>query len=164
MSYLMQSLAPDEVIVATFKLHWSMWVRFWVVVGLGLVAVIAFVAAHVPWGTWAALAAAILTILAAGYQWLWLRGIEQGVTNRRVVRKLGIVSRQTTELRLASIETVDLHQSFWGRVLGYGDVRITGRGETAMVLDRIARPIDVKREIESAYSSHIEAHGPRGNT
>jgi hypothetical protein len=25
-----------------------------------------------------------------------------------------------------------------------------------MVLDRIAHPIEVKREIESAYSSHIE--------
>jgi len=57
---------------------------------------------------------------------------------------------------LASIETVDLRQSFWGRVFGYGNVEITGRGETAMVLDRIAHPIEVKREIESAYSSHIE--------
>lgn len=160
MSYLMQSLAPDEVLVAMFKLHWSMWVRFWVVVALGIVAVVAFLAARVPWGTWAALAAAVLTILVAGYQWLWLRGIEQGVTNRRVVRKTGIVSRNTTELRLASIETVDLRQTFWGRVLGYGNVEITGRGETAMVLDRIAQPIAVKREIESAYSSHIETHGP----
>jgi len=85
-----------------------------------------------------------------------VRGIEQAVTNRRVVRKFGIVSRDTTELRLASIETVDLRQSFWGRVFGYGNVEITGRGETAMVLDRIAHPIEVKREIESAYSSHIE--------
>jgi hypothetical protein len=40
-------------------------------------------------------------------------------------------------------------------------VEITGRGETAMVLDRIARPVDVKREIESAYSSHIEGPGTR---
>lgn len=160
MSYLMQSLAPGEAIVAMFKLHWSMWIRLWIVVVLGLVAVVALLAAQVAWGTWAALAAAILTILVAGYQWLWLRGIEQGVTNRRVVRKIGIVSRETTELRLASIETVDLRQSFWGRIFGYGDVEITGRGETAMVLDRIARPIDVKRDIESAYSSHIEPQGP----
>jgi uncharacterized membrane protein YdbT with pleckstrin-like domain len=118
-------------------------------------------AAQLAWGRWAALAAAVLTILVAGYQWLWLRGIEQGVTNRRVVRKTGIVSRATTELRLASIETVDLRQSFWGRIFGFGDVEITGRGETAMVLDRIARPVDVKREIESAYSSHIEGPGTR---
>lgn len=160
MSYLQQSLAPGETIVAVFRLHWSMWIRFWVVIVLGIIAVVALLVAQLAWG---ALAAAIVAILIAGYQWLWLRAIEQGVTNRRVVRKTGIVSRSTTELRLASIETVDLRQSFWGRIFGYGDVEITGRGETAMVLDRIARPIEVKREIESAYSAHIETR-PAGAT
>lgn len=157
MSYLQQSLAPGEAIVATFRLHWFMWVRFWVVIALGLVAAAALLVAQ---AAWAALAAAIVAILIAGYQWLWLNTIEQGVTNRRVVRKIGIVSRITTELRLASIETVDLRQTFWGRVFGYGNVEITGRGETAMLLDRIARPIEVKREIESAYSAHIETQQP----
>ena len=164
MSYLMKSLVPGESIVATFKLHWSMWIRFWIVVVLGVIAAVAFLVTQVAWGPAAALAAAILTVLIAGYQWLWLRGIEQAVTNRRVVRKVGIVSRETTELRLASIETVDLRQTFWGRVFGYGNVEITGRGETAMILDRIAHPIDVKRDIESAYSSHIETSGPDSTT
>jgi len=156
MSYLQQSLAPGETIVARFRLHWFMWLRFWVVIALGIIAVVALLIAQIPWG---ALAAVVLAIVIAGYQWLWLRGIEQAVTNRRVVRKIGIVSRNTTELRLASIETVDLRQTFWGRVFGYGDIEITGRGETAMALDRIAHPIDVKREIESAYSAHIETPG-----
>ncbi|MEO7066473.1 MAG: PH domain-containing protein [Rhodanobacter sp.] len=164
MSYLIKSLAPGESIVATFKLHWSMWIRFWMIVLLGLVAAIAFLVTEATWARPAALAVAILTILVAGYQWLWLRGIEQAVTNRRVVRKTGIVSRETTELRLASIETVDLRQSFWGRIFGYGNVEITGRGETAMVLDRIAHPIEVKREIEGAYASHIETSGPTHTT
>lgn len=162
MSYVKQSLAPGETIVAVFKLHWSMWIRFWVVVVLGIIAVVALLAADVVWGAWAALGVVILTILIAGYQWLWLRGIEQAVTNRRVVRKVGIVSRRTTELRLASIETVDLRQSFWGRVLRFGNVEITGRGETAMVLHRIAHPVEVKRSIESAYSAHVETQQPSG--
>ena len=153
MSYLQQSLAPGETIVATFKLHWFMWIRFWSVLVLGAIAAIALLVAQIAW---AALGVAVLACLVAGYQWLWLRAIEQGVTNRRVVRKTGIVSRTTTELRLASIETVDLRQSFWGRIFGYGNVEITGRGETAMILDRIARPVEVKREIESAYAAHIE--------
>ncbi len=153
MSYLKQSLAPGETIVAIFKLHWSMWIRFWVAIALGIVAVAALLVAQIAWG---ALAAAIIAILIAGHQWLWLRAIEQGVTNRRVVRKTGIVSRATTELRLASIETVDLHQTFWGRIFGFGNVEITGRGETAMVLERVARPGDVKRDIESAYTAHTE--------
>ena len=157
MSYLQQSLAPGETIGAVFKLHWSMWIRFWVVVVLGIVAVLALSISQVPW---AAVAVGVLALLVAGHQWLWLRAIEQGVTNRRVVRKTGIVSRTTTELRLASIETVDLRQSFWCRIFGYGNVEITGRGETAMVLDRIAHPVEVKRDIESAYSAHTETQQP----
>lgn len=153
MSYLKQSLTPGESIVSVFRLHWSMWIRFWVVIVLGIVTVVALLFAQIDW---AALLAAVLAILIAGYQWLWLRAIEQAVTSRRVVRKTGIVSRMTTEVRLASIETVDLHQGVWGRLLGYGDVQITGRGESSMVLDRIARPIEVKRDIESAYAAHVE--------
>ena len=160
MSYLLKSLTPGETIVATFKLHWSMWIRFWIVVVLGLIAVVALLVAQFAGAPWAVLAVAILTILIAGYQWLSLRGIEQAVTSQRVVRKAGIVSRETTELRLASIETVDLRQSFWGRMFGYGNVEITGRGETAMILDRIGHPIEVKRDIESAYSAHIDTSGP----
>lgn len=153
MSYLQKSLAPGEAVVAVFKLHWIVWIRFWVVIVLGIVAVGALLIAQIAWG---ALAAAVVAILVAGYQWLWLRGIEQAVTNRRVVRKVGIVSRSTTELRLASIETVDLHQGVWGRILGFGNVEITGRGETAMSLYRIADPIAVKRDIESAYAGNVE--------
>jgi len=154
MSYLQKSLAPGEAVIAVFRLHWIAWIRFWVVIALGVIAVAALLIAQIAWG---ALAAAVIAVLIAGYQWLWLHGIEQAVTNRRVVRKIGIVSRTTTELRLASIETVDLHQGVWGRILGFGNVQITGRGETAMALYRIAGPIAVKRDIESAYSTHVEA-------
>lgn len=161
MSYLQKSLAPGEAVVAVFRLHWIVWIRLWVVIVLGIIAVAALLVAQIAWG---ALAAAVIAILIAGYQWLWLRGIEQAVTTRRVVRKIGIVSRTTTELRLASIETVDLHQSFWGRILGFGNVEITGRGETAMALYRIAHPIGVKRDIESAYSGNVEMQRPGVST
>lgn len=160
MSYLKRSLAAGETVVAVFKLHWFAWIRFWFVVVVAIAAIIALLVAQLRWGAWAALAVAVLAIIVAGHQWLWLRGIEQAVTNRRVVRKVGIVSRETTELRLASIETVDLHQGFWGRVFGFGNVRITGRGETAMELVRIAHPVEVKREIEGAYSTHVESRPP----
>jgi len=161
MSYLQKSLAPGEAVVAVFRLHWIVWIRFWVVIFLGTIAVAALLVAQIAWG---ALAAAVIAILIAGYQWLWLHGIEQAVTSRRVVRKVGIVSRTTTELRLASIETVDLRQSFWGRIFGFGDVEITGRGETAMALYRIAQPIAVKRDIETAYSGNVEMQRPGVST
>ena len=98
-----------------------------------------------------------IALLAAIYEWIRLRSIEQGVTNRRVVRKTGIMSRETTELRLASIETIDLRQTAWGRLLGYGDVVLTGRGETAMLFQRLGEPLNAKRAIEGAYAANVEA-------
>ena len=139
MSYLDESLAPGETIVARFALHWTAKGRL--ILGIVLIPV-------------------LVGIPIAIYEWLRLRAIELGVTTHRVVRKTGIVSRTTDEIRLTAIETVDLHQSAWGRILGFGDVRVTGRGESSMVLHRVADPVAVKRAIETAYSANVERVAP----
>ena len=138
MAYLDESLAPGEAIIARFELHWT--ARWRLIVFLVL-----------------AIPTLGLALFAALYEWLRLRAIEQGVTNRRVVHKTGIVSRTTEELRLASIETIDLHQSTWGRLFGFGDVVLTGRGESSMIFARLAAPLDAKRAIEGAYAANVEA-------
>src|SRR5690606_8324457 len=135
MGYIDESLAPGEEVAAMFDLHWT--ARWRLIVFLPL-----------------AIPTLGIALLAALYEWIRLRSIEQGVTNRRVVRKTGIISRETEELRLGSIETVELRQSAWGRMLGYADVVLTGRGESAMVFSRLARPIDAKRAIEGAHDAH----------
>jgi len=135
MSYLDESLAPGERIVARFALHWTAKGRL--ILGIVLIPVIVGI---------------FLTI----YEWLRLRAIELGVTSHRVVRKSGIISRTTDEIRLTAIETIDLQQSAWGRILGFGDVRVTGRGESSMLLSRVSDPVAVKRAIETAYSANVE--------
>jgi len=138
MSYLEESLAPGETIVARFELHWTAKGRL--ILGIILIPL-------------------VIGIFITIYEWLRLRAIELGVTTHRVVRKTGIISRETDEIRLSAIETVDLHQSTWGRLLGFGDVRVTGRGESIMLLSRVADPVAVKRSIEAAYSTNIERAG-----
>ena len=143
MTYLDESLAAGESIVARFELHWTAKWRL-----------IVFLVLAIP--------TLGIALLAALYEWLRLRAIEQGVTNRRVVRKTGIVSRNTEELRLASIETIDLHQSIWGRLFGYGDVVLTGRGESSMIFTRLDAPLAAKRAVEGAYAANVEL--PRTGT
>ncbi|HZP67192.1 MAG TPA: PH domain-containing protein [Rudaea sp.] len=138
MSYLDESLAPGETLVARFALHWTAKGRL--ILGIVLIPV-------------------LIGIPLAIYEWLRLRGIELGVTTHRVVAKTGIVGRETEEVRLTAIETVDLHQTGWGRLLGYGDVRVTGRGESSLVFSRVADPVGVKRAIETAYSANVERAG-----
>lgn len=143
MSYLDESLGPGETIVARFHLHWTAKGRL--ILGIVLIPL-------------------VIGIFIAIYEWLRLRAIELGVTSHRVVFKTGIVGRETEEVRLSAIETVDLHQTTWGRLLGFGDVRVTGRGESTLVFSRVSDPVAVKRAIEAAYAANVEHGGGAGQT
>ena len=144
MSYLEESLAPGEVIVAALRTCTGR-PKAACFCGILLIPL-------------------VVGIFGSIYEWLRLRSIELGVTNRRVVRKTGIMSRETEELRLSAIETVDLSQTTWGRLLGYGDVRVTGRGESSFVLSRVVDPVGVKRSIETAYAANVEQNFPAQRT
>ncbi len=91
----------------------------------------------------------IVTFPFAIYEYLRLRHTEQGVTNKRVVFKTGIISRKSEEMKLGSIETVEIDQGILGRILGYGNVRVTGRGTSDVLFRSVADPMAVKRAIES---------------
>ena len=90
-----------------------------------------------------------ITLLLALYEFLRLKYQEQGVTNKRVILKKGIISRRTEEMRLKSIETVEIDQGVLGRMLGFGTVKLTGKGVSDFHLKGIADPLAVKRAIES---------------
>jgi uncharacterized membrane protein YdbT with pleckstrin-like domain len=124
MSYIEDSLSAEEKVVAVFKQHWV--TRLWLVLWILL----------------------LVTIPIAIYEWLRLRTIEHGVTNKRVIYKHGIISRNTEEMKLGSIETVRIDQGVWGRILGFGDIRVTGKGISDVVFRRMDDPMEVKRRIE----------------
>jgi len=90
-----------------------------------------------------------ITLILALYEFLRLRSIEQGVTNKRVIYKQGIISRKSEEMKLNSIETVEIDQGISGRILGFGNVTVTGRGLSNVVFRKVDDPMAVKRQIES---------------
>jgi len=130
MGYIEESLSDGEQIRAQFRLHWS---------------------ARIGMIVWLVLAIPTLgiTLLLALWEWLRLRSIEQGVTNKRVILKKGIISRKSEEMKISSIETVEIVQGILGRLFDSGTVRVTGRGISDVVFKNIDDPMDVKRKIES---------------
>lgn len=130
MAYIDESLSSGEQIEQLFKLHWFSWVPFfmWLVLGVVTFGV-----------TW----------LIAIYEFLRLKTLEQGVTNKRVIFKTGIISRKTDEMKISSIETVEIHQGIWGRIFGFGTVKVTGRGISDVIFKKIDDPMAVKRAIEN---------------
>jgi uncharacterized membrane protein YdbT with pleckstrin-like domain len=129
-SYIEESLSAGEKVEGLFKLHWFAWVPMWLFIALGIPTV-------------------GLTWLIAIYEYLRLKFIEQGVTNKRVILKKGIISRRTEEMKLTSIETVEIDQGVWGRLFGFGTVKVTWRGISDVVYKRVNDPMAVKRQIES---------------
>jgi uncharacterized membrane protein YdbT with pleckstrin-like domain len=130
MTYIENSLSKDEKIHEVYKLHWF---------------------SKIPLIIWIVLALPTLgiTLIFALYEWLRLRSLEQGTTNKRVIRKSGIISRKTEEMRMGSIETVEIDQGIFGRIFGFGNVRVSGRGISDLVFSKIDNPMEVKRSIES---------------
>jgi uncharacterized membrane protein YdbT with pleckstrin-like domain len=73
---------------------------------------------------------------------------EFAITNRRVIIKLGLVSRRTFEMNLSKIESVNVAQSLLGRMLGYGTITIIGTGGTRETFGDIAAPVEFRRQFQ----------------
>jgi uncharacterized membrane protein YdbT with pleckstrin-like domain len=125
MPYIEESLSAGEQVSTLFKLHWV---------------------TRIPMVLWLLL---VITFPFAIYEYLRIRNIEQGVTNKRVIFKTGIISRKSEEMKLSSIETVEIDQGIFGRIFGFGNVKVSGRGTSDVLFRTVADPMAVKRAIES---------------
>ena len=125
MAYIDESLSAGEEIAGLFEQHWVV---------------------RIPMVLWLLL---VITFPLAIYEYLRVRHTELGVTNKRVISKTGIISRKSEEMKLASIETVEIDQGVFGRILGFGNIHVSGRGISDVVLRNIKDPMAVKRAIES---------------
>ena len=70
------------------------------------------------------------------------------ITNKRVIMKTGLISRKTFEMNLHKIESVNVDQSFWGRILVFGTVSIIGTGGTRESFSDISKPLMFRRKFQ----------------
>lgn len=73
---------------------------------------------------------------------------EFAVTNRRVIVKTGLISRKTLEMNLSKIESVNVDQSIFGRLLGYGTITIIGTGGTRESFPNISKPLLFRKKFQ----------------
>jgi uncharacterized membrane protein YdbT with pleckstrin-like domain len=74
------------------------------------------------------------------------------ITNKRVICKTGIISRRTLEMNLNKIETVNVDQSIFGRMFGYGTITIIGTGGTRESFPNIAHPTEFRKRFQEVSS------------
>ena len=90
----------------------------------------------------------VITIFAT-YKFLRFYSIEQAITNKKVIKKSGIISRNIDEIRLAKTETVEFNQTILGRIFNYGNVSVTGTGNSKVVFEFVSSPRVLKNHIDN---------------
>tara|TARA_B100000700_G_C14499528_1_gene603364 strand:+ start:34 stop:501 length:468 start_codon:yes stop_codon:yes gene_type:complete len=155
MSYITKSLSNDEEILIKFKPHWAIWIGFIVYTLIALIFIIATLTNE----NYPAIMSLILTTLVfiPFLKILFsILGLEQGLTNLRVIKKLGLIGRKTDEMRLSQVETTEVSESVLGRIFGYGKIKISGVGISDVVLLYIPDPIEMKKKIDNALFNKYE--------
>lgn len=78
---------------------------------------------------------------------------EIAVTTSRIIYKRGLVARYVGEMSVDRIESINVLQTVWGRVFGYGRLLIHGMGVGEVILPPIANPITFRKAIEKARTT-----------
>ena len=157
MSYVDSNLIEGEHVVYRTRLHWKLFVApvlFAIVVSVPL----AWIALYGTWSAlaWIPLGLAILWLVAALIK---RQTSEFVVTNKRVLMKVGVFTTRSIELLLNKVEAITVHQSLTGRLLGYGDIVLTGSGGTNEPFSTIQSPLAFRNAVQAASDARTNQAG-----
>jgi len=134
-SYVDEVLIKDETVI--YRGHLSVWSFFWwIVAGLLLLAAFGF---------------GLLIWLAA---WLKYRSTELAVTNKRIITKSGLIQRNTTEMFLEKVESIQVDQGILGRIFDFGSITISGTGGDKSPVNSVSQPLEFRKAFMTAVDAN----------
>jgi uncharacterized membrane protein YdbT with pleckstrin-like domain len=83
------------------------------------------------------------------------RSTELAVTNKRVITKFGFIQRDTVELNIQKVESVQVQQGIMGRMLDFGTIVIAGGGNPQAPVPGIRDPMGFRRAFLEAQESAL---------
>ena len=141
---------PGESVVYQAKLHWIVYAWAAVLGGSGVVFLVAGAPAAAP-------GAILLAGIAGLVAYVKYVTSEFAVTDRRVLMKIGWIRRRSVETLLGKVEAIVVEQGIGGRLLDYGTIVVTGTGGTRERFDRIAAPLEFRRQVQAQIAAILEA-------
>lgn len=164
-SYIEDTLMSGERVIYRCKPHW---IIFAPTVGWLLVLLAAFIygpsfdsssvsllAKLYQLFIYVALGATIVTGVLA---YITNISSEFGVTNKRVLIKVGFIRRISLEIFLRKIESIYVQQSIPGRLFSYGTLVISGTGGIRDSFRNIPYPLKFRKQVQQQID-HIHQHG-----
>lgn len=177
MLYVQQSLSPDEEIIHIGHFHWfytfnAIMAIFWGILGCVVVIVGAIYFTENYWhgftpdASWLEKVQELHPAIRIGAFFVFVFGVlrfasmmvakattEIAITNTRLIFKRGLVARYVGEMSIDRIEGVNVLQTVWGRIFGFGRIMVRGMGVGEVILPSISNPIAFRRAIEKARTS-----------
>ncbi|HTS86178.1 MAG TPA: PH domain-containing protein [Usitatibacter sp.] len=135
MSYIDDSLVAGETVLHRGRVSW------WSQAGLVVLGVLLLV-----------VVVGLFFLVAA---WIKVHSTELAITNRRVIAKFGFIKRDTVEINLEKVEALRVEQGFWGRMLNFGTILMTGTGGSIEPIPDIADPLVFRRKFMEATARPV---------
>lgn len=114
--YVENNLIAGERIVYETKLHWITFISLKGILTLFIAPLIAYLTS------------------------------EFAITNKRLIIKTGFISRNTFEMNLSKIESINVNQNIIARIFGYGTIVIMGTGSTREPFASIRDPLTFRKK------------------
>ncbi|HJE59889.1 MAG TPA: PH domain-containing protein [Nocardiopsis listeri] len=166
-------LSDDEELVHVARQHWTVLAGEFVMLFV-IIAVVGTALFFIPWSEeWSLIAGGVVVVVgvvAALALWFvpmlkWSTTVYI-LTNRRLMMRDGIISKQGRDMPLARVNDVSFNISLWERIMRYGTLSIQSASEQeGMVLQRVPEPqwfqSEIYRQVNSAQRPDHPA-GPQG--
>ena len=162
MSYVAKNLMPGEEVLYGPKYHWVRFLPAAGIAALGLALAgagfgLASDPATRPLLLWSALALVLVGVLGALWRAFVDSFAEFAITQHRVIKKTGFLTRDVRQIPLDKIQDVNVRATLWGRWLAYGDVELqTAGSDSTVVFPRIVDP----DQFRNVLFSHLHPGGP----
>ena len=130
-SYVDSNLMSGETVL--YRSHVSLWSIGWLLI-FGILL----------------LPAAGLGLILLVWAYIAYKTTEFAVTDKRLIAKTGLISRNTVEMFLDKVESLNVAQTVMGRILDYGTVTIRGTGSTSEPIKNISAPLVLRKHFMEA--------------
>lgn len=133
----------DRDVVYFSRLHWILF--FWPV----LLAVFAiFLGSQLTQLREVSILFFIVALIWTLMTWVTYHFSSVTIKKKQVILRTGMLVRQTVDIPLSKIETIDIRQSILGSIFRYGSLVITGTGGTRHIINFLDNPLTCRRYIE----------------
>lgn len=145
MGYIEDNLIEKERVIYCTKLHWA------TLFGPGVLIILAGL--WIPSKGMSALALLALGVIWGIFSSISLQNSEIGITDKRLLLRVGFPLKRTCDIPLENIQMVDIYQPSLGKFLNFGKIIIQSAGGKRYAFRMIASPVELRDELARQVDS-----------